>query len=85
MHYQYVALKIQSENAGNVEYFNYSDRFKTERIKALVQNRKALGKSIKNAILSSGAFGIKSQNIKADTGRPAHTNYDFEEADYPHE
>ena len=49
------------------------------------QNRKALGKSIKNAILSSGAFGIKSQNIKADTGRPAHTNYDFEETDYPHE
>lgn len=85
MHYQYVALKIQSEDAGNVEYFNYSDRFKTERIKALVQNRKALGKSIKNAILSSGAFGVKSQNIKADTGRPAHTNYDFEETDYPHE
>ena len=41
--------------------------------------------SIKNAILSSGAFGVKSQNIKADTGRPAHTNYDFEETDYPHE
>lgn len=85
MHYLYTALKIQSENAGNVEYFNYRDRFKTERIKALVQSRKALGKSIKNAILSSGAFGVKPQNIKADTGRPAHTNYDFEETDYPHE
>lgn len=85
MHYLYTALKIQSEDAGNVEYFNYRDRFKTERIKALVQNRKALGKSIKNSILSSGAFGVKSQNIKADTGRPAHTNYDFEETDYPHE
>lgn len=84
-HYLYSAVKIQSENVGDVEYFNYDDRFRTDRTKALVQSRKALGKSIKNAIMSSGAYGIKRQNTKADTGRPPHTNFDFEETDYPHE
>lgn len=83
-HYHYTAISLRTDNIGDVEYFNYSDRLKTERIKSLIQRRKALGESIKNQIVASGAFGIDPKKVKLDKGRPAHTNYDFEETDYPH-
>lgn len=86
MHYSYTAQTIKTgENVGNVEYWNYRDRFKTDRIRSLKQRRKELGKSIKNEILASGFFGLDPKKFKRDVGRPPHTIYDFEETDYPHE
>lgn len=85
MHYVYEAQSIKFTNIGNVEYFNYFFKsLKTERTKGLTLRRKALGESIKNKIVASGAFGIDRKNVKQDAGRPPHTNYDFEETDYPH-
>ena len=73
----------------DVEYFNYSDRLKTDRITSLKAHRRHLQENVKNMILSSGAYGLDPKKIKPDKEdkskpRP-HKNYDFEETDYPHE
>ena len=88
-HYQYSAMTIKLNPNRDVEYFNYYDRLKTDRITSLKNNRKSLQENVKNMILASGAYGLDPNKVKPDKEdkskpRP-HTNYDFEETDYPHE
>lgn len=88
-HYQYSAMTIKLNPNNDVEYFNYDDRWKTDRMTSLKNNRKYLQESVKNLILSSGAYGIDPKKVKPDKidkSKPLpHRNYDFEETDYPHE
>ena len=88
-HYQYSAMTIKLNPNRDVEYFNYSERLKTDRITSLKAHRKHLQENVKNMILSSGAYGLDPNKVKLDKKdkskpRP-HKNYDFEETDYPHE
>ncbi len=88
-HYRYSAMTIKLNPNRDVEYFNYSDRLKTDRITSLKAHRKHLQENVKNMILSSGAYGLDPNKVKLDKEdkskpRP-HKNYDFEETDYPHE
>lgn len=88
-HYQYSAMTIKLNPNRDVEYFNYSERLKTDRITSLKAHRKHLQENVKNMILSSGAYGLDPNKVKPDKEdkskpRP-HKNYDFEETDYPHE
>ena len=88
-HYRYSAMTIKLNPNRDVEYFNYSDRLKTDRITSLKAHRKHLQENVKNMILSSGAYGLDPKKIKPDKedkSKPQpHKNYDFEETDYPHE
>lgn len=87
-HYQYSALIIKLNPGYSVEYFNYDDRLKTNRMTSLKNKRKFLQKSVRDLILSSGAYGINPKVRPAKTGKSKqlpHRNYDFEEIDYPHE
>ncbi|MBQ8520425.1 MAG: GLPGLI family protein [Bacteroides sp.] len=88
-HYQYTAQTIKLNPNRDVEYFNYSDRWKTNRITSLKDKRKYLQESIKNQLLAAGTYGLDPNKVKPDKidkskPRP-HRNYDFEETDYPHE
>ena len=88
-HYQYSAMTIKLNPNRDVEYFNYSERLKTDRITSLKAHRKHLQENVKNMILSSGAYGLDPNKVKLDKEdkskpRP-HKNYDFEETDYPHD
>ena len=88
-HYQYSAMTIKLNPNRDVEYFNYSDRWKTDRITSLKARRKYLQENAKNMILAAGTYGLDPKKIKPDKEdkskpRP-HKNYDFEETDYPHE
>ena len=77
-HYTYDAIEISFPKDKYVEYFNYDDRIKTERKKALCRKRKHLND---NLIRSSTNCGIKNyKDIKYQKD-----NYDFEEIDYQHE
>lgn len=88
-HYQYSAMTIKLNPNCDVEYFNYDDRLKTDRITSLKTHRKHLQENVKNMILSSGAYGLDPNKVKPnkeDNSKPRpHKNYDFEETDYPHE
>ena len=87
-HYCYTAQAIDLTPHGQVEYFNYSDRYKTDRHTSLKSKRRFLQESVKNSILSTGAFGLSSttqpHNLNKSKPLP-HRNYDFEETDYLHE
>ena len=87
-HYLYSAQIIKQNPNNQVEYFNYSDRFKTNRMASLKERRRNLQESVKNVILSTGTYGV-SLNAKREsidrTKTLPHRNYDFEEIDYPHE
>lgn len=82
-HYGYKAKRVTTKTTGYVELFNYSERNKTTRLKALKLKRKSLQESIAEKIKASGAFGIdpKPQN---STKLLEQRNYDFEETDYEH-
>ena len=88
-HYQYSAMTIKLNPNRDVEYFNYSDRWKTDRITSLKARRKYLQENVKNMILAAGTYGLDPKKIKPDKedkSKPQpHKNYDFEETDYPHE
>lgn len=88
-HYRYSAITIKFNLNCDVEYFNYDDRWKTDRITSLKAHRKHLQENVKNMILSSGTYGIDPKKVrpdKEDKSKPQpHKNYDFEETDYPHE
>lgn len=88
-HYQYSAMTIKLNPNCDVEYFNYNDRWKTDRIASLKAHRKYLQENVKNMILSAGTYGLDPKKIKPDKedkSKPLpHKNYDFEETDYPHE
>ena len=88
-HYQYSAMTIKLNPNRDVEYFNYSDRWKTDRITSLKARRKYLQENVKNMILAAGTYGLDPKKIKPDKedkSKPQpHRNYDFEETDYPHE
>jgi GLPGLI family protein len=88
-HYQYSAMTIKLNPNRDVEYFNYSDRWKTDRITSLKARRKYLQENTKNMILAAGTYGLDPKKIKPDKedkSKPQpHRNYDFEETDYPHE
>lgn len=88
-HYQYSAMTIKLNPNRDVEYFNYSDRWKTDRITSLKGRRKYLQENVKNMILAAGTYGLDPKKIKPDKedkSKPQpHKNYDFEETDYPHE
>ena len=88
-HYQYSAMTIKLNPNRDVEYFNYADRWKTDRITSLKAHRKHLQENVKNMILAAGTYGIDPKKIKPDKedkSKPQpHKNYDFEETDYPHE
>ncbi len=86
-HYIYQPLSVRTENAGNVEYYDYEADFRLtmkSRKRALQRKFKHLHTDIHYKIVSSGAFGIKNPNVKKRDKKP-HSNYDFEETDYPHE
>lgn len=85
-HYVYEPLLIRTNNIGYVEYYDYEagNRFKTTREKALPRKHKAQHEDLRFKIVSSGAFGIYNPNVKERKVIP-HTNYDFEETDYPHD
>lgn len=84
-HYVYEAIFIYTEGIGDVEYFDYDagSRFTTTREKGLPRKWKALHEDLYFKIVSSGMYGIKNPNVKERKEMP-HTNYDFEETDYPH-
>ena len=88
-HYQYSAMTIKLNPNRDVEYFNYSDRWKTDRITSLKARRKYLQENVKNMILAAGTYGLDPKKIKPDKEEKSkpqpHKNYDFEETDYPHE
>ena len=83
-HYHFTAQAVRLNPVEEVEYFNYSDRLRTDRISSLKERRKALKVSIRDEILSSGAYGLTPRKIEKSEVIP-HRNYDFEETDYPHE
>lgn len=85
-HYVYDALTLRTEGIGDVEYFDYyaGNRFTTTREKALPVKWKWLHEDVGYKIVSSGMYGISSPNLKKRDVIP-HSNYDFEEIDYPHE
>lgn len=85
-HYSYEAIALNNEQIGNVEFFDYSyaERFTTTRQKGLTRKQKYIHEDIGYLIASSGMFGIKNDKVKKIDKIP-HTNYDFEETDYPHE
>ena len=89
-HYQYSAMTIRLNPNRDVEYFNYSDRWKTDRITSLKGHRKYLQENVYNMIAASAsAYGLdpkKKIPVKENKAKPRpHKNYDFEETDYPHE
>lgn len=77
-HYSYDAVGISFPKDQYVEYFNYDDRIKTERKKALYIRWKHLND---NLIKSLNNYGLKTIQDKTILKK----NYDFEETDYPHE
>jgi GLPGLI family protein len=83
-HYMYFAKSIDLTPIGYVSFFNYVDRVKTSRLKALNVKRKALQESIAQKIKESGAFGISTAPSMKTTSKLENRNYDFEETDYPH-
>lgn len=85
-HYVYEASHISTLQTGYVEYFDYEagNRLKTSRKKGLTRKYKSLHDDIYIKIISSGAYGIYNPNVKERATIP-HTNYDFQETDYPHE
>ena len=88
-HYRYTAMTIKLNPNRDVDYFNYHDRWKTDRITSLKGHRKYLQENTKNMILAAGTYGLDPKKVKPDKEdkskpRP-HKNYDFEETDYPHE
>lgn len=84
-HYTYRLTAIRNANVGSVEYFDYSagNRFLTTREKSLPRKWKALHEDLGYKILTSGAYGVYRTDVKKRDHLP-HTNYDFEETDYPH-
>lgn len=83
-HYHFTAQKVRLNPVGEVEYFNYSDRLRTDRISSLKERKKALKIDIREQILSSGAYGLTPRKIEKSK-EISHSNYDFEETDYPHD
>jgi len=85
-HYRYDAVSILNKNIGDVEYFDYDagNRLSVSRGKALPRKWKSMHEDIRYMILSSGMYGVHNPNIKKREHIP-HTNYDFEETDYPHD
>lgn len=82
-HYSYEAVEIFIPQNEYVEYFNYDDRVKTNRIASLIERRRHLNDKTKNKIIMSDLYGI-SNNIVPNSELKK-LNYDFEEIDYPHE
>lgn len=84
-HYIYEPLSVRTEGIGNIEYYDYDagNRLKITREEALPRKYKSLHEDLHFKIVSSGAFGIYNPNVKERKTIP-HTNYDFEETDYPH-
>lgn len=82
-HYIYEAIGLETENAGNVEYFNYSDRYYVKnRKKGLQYRRKTLNLDIAAKIRAKTGLDLPSNpNLLEEEKK----NYDFEETDYPHE
>ena len=86
-HYVYDATSIRTEGVGYVEYYDYDagNRLTSrDRRKSLSRKLKHIHTDLRYKILSSGAYGVKRTDIKERKVIP-HTNYDFEETDYPHE
>lgn len=87
LHYIYEATSLKTENIGFVEYFDYnaSNRFgEKNRRKGLSRKQKYIHEDLRYMVLTSGAYGINKIGVKKRDIIP-HTNYDFEETDYPHE
>ena len=84
-HYSYKAVSLHKKNIGNVEYFDYraGSRMTTSREKALPRKWKAIHEDLRYIILTSGMYGMNRKDVKKRDHIP-HTNYDFEETDYPH-
>jgi len=83
-HYIYQPISIRTENAGDVEYYDYQVDFRLtmkNRKKGLQRKFKHLHTDIHYKIVSSGMFGINNPNVKKRDKKP-HSNYDFEETDY---
>lgn len=81
-HYSFEAIEISFPTERVVEYFNYDERVKTNRMHALQQQRKHLNDNIKTQISSSDCYGICINN---NNDKEKKFNHDFEETDYPHE
>jgi GLPGLI family protein len=82
-HYQYLAKDINTTPRGYVDYFDYSDRIKTNRMEALKTKHKALKESLVDKLKSLGIINptnVSQRKSESKQGR----NYDFEEIDYPH-
>ncbi len=86
-HYNYEATSMKTDNIGFVEYFDYdaSNRFvEKDRRKGLSRKLKAIHEDLHYIIVTSGAYGINKKGVTKRENIP-HTNYDFEETDYPHD
>jgi hypothetical protein len=82
-HYQYLAKDINTTPRGYVDYFDYSDRIKTNRMEALKTKHKVLKESLVDKLKSLGVINptnVSQGKSESKQGR----NYDFEEIDYPH-
>lgn len=85
-HYEYDAVSIQTEGVGFVEYYDYdagNRLVSNDRRKSLSLKHKYIHTDIRYKILSSGTYGVNDPNVIEQKTLP-HTNYDFEETDYPH-
>lgn len=85
-HYNYTPLTIKTSDVGYVEYYDYDagNRFKTTRLKGLQQKHKSIHEDIRYLIGAMGIGGVNNEGYKKRDFIP-HSNYDFEETDYPHE
>ena len=85
-HYRFEAKSISVMPGGYVDYFDYSarKRLRTERQRALKEKRKDLQVSI---VAQMRQTQIPKEIIdKVNVPKTLeHSNYDFEETDYPHE
>ena len=66
-HYIYQPISIRTENAGDVEYYDYQVDFRLtmkNRKKGLQRKFKHLHTDIHYKIVSSGMFGINNPNVK---------------------
>lgn len=83
--YRYEAVSVETEGIGYVKDFHPgSGHTKSERIKALQRKYKALHEDLGYKIFMSGKYGLDPSKAKKRAHKP-HSNYDFEETDYPHE
>lgn len=86
-HYTYEATSLKVEHVGFVEYFDYQtlNRFvEKNRRKGLSRKQKYIHEDLQYMVLTSSEYGINKKGVKKRDKIP-HTNYDFEETDYPHE